>query len=502
LLEEKLCLSFLQDNPCDKAVFRVKWRQGSILQMIKICPKCRQPQDDERLVICPSCKVAFEAQAAQEEGAGTSAEDIARSLSAGQLARIAEIISQSWKFRLVFVGVLVIGILLSVPTAIVFTMRHATGEIERGVDGVKTNAAQHFAFATNESARQFQKFVDNATNQISAAYRVITQHISEQFQEPRIRKTVEDVAGKEAKAILEAEVRPTVESFRADAEFLRLATRARAYDFKAYQRLLDVKKGTNEFAQFAEQVLAETDRSLDRDRTEFMPHRVFMICSGTNTYTGPFTSDELAIRFAFIGEDKTPYNREGFVNTVAAFNQPLFLGSLVTLFTNETDLGVADRLTVAISKLAKEDMHPRDFERLEVWWHAHESEYTNWPLADFDLALSQLLSGNSNAVTLFERVLKTDPKADMSRALLVSCLSDWGDTNRAATVAKQFDAPSGRWAKWAAARMQLAAGGVSNATVQFATLAKENPSMLFLPKEGVAGWSAIDWPLFRKIMSK
>ena len=440
-------------------------------------------------------------QVPQKQQAGPSVEAIAGSLSVGQLARIAEIIATSWKFRLVFVGVFAIGVLLSVPTVVLLTLRHANSEVEKGVNRIREDATRQFASATNETARQFQTFVESAINQISQAYSVITNHISEEFQEPRIRKTVEDVAGEKAKAILEAEVRPTVDHFRADAEFLRLATRARAYDFKAYLRLLELKKNTNDLAHYAEEVIAETDRSLERDRSEFMPRRVFLTYTGTNLYKGPFTSDELASSFTTVREDKVSYNREGFVNTVAGLKEPLFLPWLVEFLTNETDAAVADRLTIAISDLAREDFHPRDFERIQAWWHAHETEYTNWPVSTFRQGYAALAGGDlPEAAKSFEQVLKLDAGADMSRALAIASLVEMGKTNEVAGLRKGFKSATGRWAQWATAAVELKTGNVSNATVSFATLMRDNPTMSLLPQEGAFFWKKIDWQLLHKSM--
>ena len=472
--------------------------------MIKICPNCKHPQDDARLLVCPTCKVPFAEQTAlvqfQPEA---SAEAIAKALTAGQLDRIAESITKSWKFRLVFVGVLVIGVLLSVPTVMLFTLRHANAEIEQGLQNVREDATRRFDSATNETARRFQGFVETATNQISQAYRAITNHISEELKEPRIRKTVEDVAGTEAKAILEAEVRPTVDRFRADAEFLRLATRARAYDFRAYVRLLDLQKGTNELAHYAEQVVAETDRSLERERSQFMPQRTLGISSGTNLYNGPFASDELAERFASVAGDRTAYNREAFVNAVGNLKQRLFLAPLVRFFTNETDLGVADRATIAISTLANKDFHPHDFERIQTWWRSHENEYTNWPFAGYAQGLDDAMHGNYlSAAKRLEEVVKLDPGADMSRAVAIVSWLEIGETNKAAVFAKAFNLPTARWAKWAKAKLELETGNVTNATVQFVDLTKENPTMEpYLPTEGVRFWRKMDWPLFHKLLS-
>jgi hypothetical protein len=343
----------------------------------------------------------------------------------------------------------------------------------------------------------------NMSNLVAEAYIRVSSNITEEFRDPRIHKTVEDVAGKEAKAILESEVQPTVGRFRNDAEFLRLATRARAYDFKAYLRLLDLQKGTNDLAHYAEEVVLETDRSLEKDRSQFMPHKVYAIYSGTNLYGGPFTSDELVLRFPITAQDKTAYNREGFVNTVGDLREPLFLGSLVSLLANEADLGVADRLTIAISTLTKQDFHPRDFDAIQTWWQSHGTEYTNWPISEFNQGFASFLASSYSAAAVsFQKVLKVDPFADMSRAFAIGSLLEIGETNQALELSKGFKLATGRWAQWSAAKAELETGSVSNATVQFATLAAKNPTMMILPVEGSAVFRKLDWGLFHQVASK
>src|ERR1700690_894839 len=97
------------------------------------------------------------------------------------------------------------------------------------------------------------------SNKIAMANQEMTNKIVNEFQTPRIKQTVESVAKSEAKQILETNVQPEVDRFRKDAEFLRVTTRARAYDFKAYQQLLDLAEQTNDNAYFSKQVLAEID---------------------------------------------------------------------------------------------------------------------------------------------------------------------------------------------------------------------------------------------------
>ena len=350
---------------------------------------------------------------------------------------------------------------------------------------------------SNDVASKFEMFREEASNQLALAYSSVTNQIAEQFQTPRIKETVETVAKGEAKGILEAEVQPAVESFKEDALFIRTVARAQSYDFRAYQQLLQIKNGTNDNARLASQVIAEIDRSLARDRSDFMPRRSLMTYAGTNFYSGPFTSDELAVRFPVTAQDRTSYNREGFINTVADQKQPLFLPPLIEFFTNETDLAVADRITIAISDLAKEDFHPHDFEQVIAWWQSHQNNYTNWPIAQFNMGNIGIAIGNySLGFQSFQKVLEIDPSADQSRALAVLCGFEIGETNKASELVKGFKQPDARWAQWAAAFVELQSGSVSNATAQFANLKKNQPTLLLLPVENLPIWSKIDWQLY------
>ena len=261
---------------------------------------------------------------------------------------------------------------------------------------------------TNDIAEKFEYFTDEASNKIASAYTSVTNQIADEFQTPKIKQTVEIVARSEAKSILEEEVQPAVKNFKSDALFIRTVAHAQAYDFKAYQRLLEIGTQTNEDAKLANQLIAEIDRTLQRNRSDALDQRVFAITYGTNIYTGPFTSDELAKNLPSMEQDRVSMNREAYVNAIHALNQPLFLPALIEFFTNETDLAVADRLTVAISDLAKEDFHPNDFKEILNWWLLHQNEYTNWPFSDFGQGLVEVNHANfTNAAKSFQQVFKT-----------------------------------------------------------------------------------------------
>ena len=463
--------------------------------MRKICPKCHRVQQDERFIACEICKEPFVSMA-----------DGIRLLSNEEITTLASAIFKDWRIKLLLKAFPVV-VLAGVAAAALFLnwsaakrLKLATAEIERTSSN---EVARALTVATNQLAYQFRIFASDASNQVVAAYSTVTNQIAEEFQTPRIKQTVETVAKGEAKSILEAEVQPAVKSFKEDALFIRTIARAQGYDFKAYQALLEIGKGTNENAKLANQILDEIDRSLARDRSDFSPKRNYMTFSGTNFYSGPFTSDELAVRFSVSAKNRTSFNREGFINTVGDMKQPLFLPPLIEFFTNETDLGVADRLTIAISGLANEDFHPRDFQRIQTWWTSHQNEYTNWPVSEFNEGLIQFATSRfPEALESFEKVLSLDPSADQSRALAILSSFETGKTNTAAELGKGFKQPETRWAQWASAFVELQNGSVSNATVKFADLTKKQPTMYpFLPEESMSGWSKIDWQLFHKLIS-
>ena len=193
--------------------------------------------------------------------------------------------------------------------------------------------------------------------------------------------------------------------------------------------------------------------------------------------------------------------REGLVNMIRDLHQPLFLTGLIQLFTNETDLMAADRETLAISDLTKEDFHPRDLERIKSWWEIHQSEYTNWPYSELNQGLVKLLvMQTSEAAKSFEEVLKLDPAADMSRAFAITCYWETGETNKALTLAKEFKDTSGRWVRLASAKAELETGNVTNATLQLANLYTNYPTMLakrFI-QEGFPVWRKVNWELFKQ----
>ena len=450
--------------------------------MKKSCVACGQPLDDETKQVCPRCEKLVLSP---------------NKLTAEELQQLSQIVSErlkaDWKFnaRIITAVVLVAVVVIEVTSAL-------------------------FGWSLNEKiAKDFQNQEKQAKDKIDDRLKGLDQDVKQSlaqvdyqmrsnivsnFETTNIQAIMENVAKTEAKALLETEVRPAVDSFRNDALFIRTIARAQAYEFKAYQQLLKIGTQTNDNAKLANQVVAEIDRSLQRDRSEILGRTTYARSSGTNVYGGPFTCDELASWFSSTEQDKTSLNREGFVNTVRDLKQPLFLPLLIEFFTNETDLLVADRLTMAISDSAKTDFHPHDFERITAWWKDHRESYTNWPLAAMELGFHEFSSVHyPQAAEAFEQVLKLDSGADMSRALAIACYWETGQTNRAAMLAKEFKTPSARWAQWASAKAELEAGNVSNATVHFFSITTNFPSLGQLPVQGGDVFRHINWQLFNKL---
>jgi gas vesicle protein len=462
--------------------------------MRKVCPICRREQQDEKIIVCEICKEPF-----------ISLESGLRLLTKEQITELASAILRDSRVRFITRWVFPLLTLCGVCLAVLFLNSQASKRLRAATDTIErttTNEiAKAYTNAMNQLAAQFQMFAKDASNQVSSAYSSVTNQIAAEFQTPRIKQTVEAVAKNQAKEILETHVQPEVDRFRSDADFLRIATRAHAYDFKAYQQLLTLKAQTNENAYFAKQVVAEIDRSLEKDRglSQLQPRR-FAETSIGYSFAGPFSPDELATRFSAIEHDPTPQNREGFINTIDELNQPLFLPRLFSFFTNEHDLLVADRVSLAISHLSNQDFHPRDLERMRQWWESHHIEYTNWPVSELGYAMEEFgMSHYREAADAVARVLQVDSAADMSRAFAIVCNWELGETNKARALANGFKVADGRWAKWAAVKAELCSGNISNAIVRLAFIATNFPTFFYPPSRAWPALRAIDWELFDRL---
>jgi hypothetical protein len=357
-----------------------------------------------------------------------------------------------------------------------------------------------------------QKYTQSAdqtvSNRIYSAMVGMTNKINVEFETARIKETVESVAEGEAKSILISNVQPVVAGFRAEIaskldaltgeqEFLGLATRARANDFQAYLRLLAISQQTNSMGRDAARIIEDINRVLDAERSS-STYRTISESLGDRRYQGPFATDEIALK---LDADYTSRTREGFVNVIRDLKQPLFIGKLVEWLTKEEDLLTADRITLAISEFAKEDFRPRDLDRVKSWWKSHQISYANWPKSSLELGWREFSAVHyPQAAEAFEQVLKFDSGADMSRAHAIACYWETAQTNRATAMANEFKNPSTRWAQWAAAMAELEGGDTNNATIRFASITTNFPSMSRLPLKGSHVFRHLDWPLFDRLV--
>ena len=452
--------------------------------MKSTCPGCGGLLSDETKQFCSRC------------------ENLAlpgSKLTGEEMQQVSQIVLAKLRGDLKFKAQIIGAVLLVVVTVI--------GVIDVIVGfNLKESMTEHFQTQEMQAKQRIDQRLADLDDDVNKSLALIEvqmrSNITRNFEAPVIRTVIESVAKSEAKSILEGEVQPAVDGFREDAVFIRTVARAQAYDFKAYQRLLEMGTGNDANSKLANQVVLEIDRSLARDRSDLLGKRVFGYVAGTNIYQGPFTSDELANLFTRTEQDMTSLNREGFVNTVRELRQPLFLQRLIGFFTNETDLVVADRLAMAISDLTREDFQPRDFNRIQAWWGSRASEYTNWPFSAFQSGFDHINRAQyAESAISFQEVLKLDPAADMSRALAIASYLEIGETNRALELAKGFKDGLARWAQWTGAMTDLHTGSVSNATVRFADLTRMNPTMTVLPKEDIVFWRRIDWQLFHTRLS-
>ncbi len=156
----------------------------------KRCPQCGRRPHDRLLVQCPDCRVAFVQEDQPYDG-----------LTPEQLRLVARQIFGSWKFWVALVG------LIGVAAWSIVTVADRIIELR--------------------SKEYLNTFGQQATNQIGLAFGQISNQISLEFKQPKIKATVEQVARERANAIFTNGVRPSLEAFQ-DALDLANAQLARS----------------------------------------------------------------------------------------------------------------------------------------------------------------------------------------------------------------------------------------------------------------------------------
>lgn len=213
--------------------------------MAKKCKHCGQVVENE-ISICPNCQNLGFIEVTRVELSHEQLQELVAEVTEKLSKKPRLLFGLAW--RVVFGLFAVLGI----PGAIVgwsiwSSMQSfeqtTTKSIKTQFKALSESSSNQIAEAhlaiSNDVSSSFELFQHEAGVRLAFAYALVTNQIASEFQNPQIKQTVETVAKSEAKEILTEEVQPAVDSFRKDAYFTRTIARAQAYDFKAYQQLLE-----------------------------------------------------------------------------------------------------------------------------------------------------------------------------------------------------------------------------------------------------------------------
>lgn len=277
-------------------------------------------------------------------------------------------------------------------------------------------------------------------------------------------------------------------------EFNLLANNAQLYDRDAYETLASMGAGTNAIVAQARRIVSDIQRRLESDRFSFTV-AITKEQSGDSEYTGPFTSDEIAMQLRRIG-------LEGTANYIRNHKLKLFVPELIRIALTSKDLWEANRITFAISELTGQKFFPWTMSQLTNWWENNKLAYTNWPFTAFDAA-NGAFSGTryGEALTNFQAVLAVDKAADTSRMCAIACALESSNVELATNLFSHFADPNGRWRKLAEAKMCASTGDVRTATSILAGLSTNYPTFRPYSRESHV-WRQIDWTMYDNLIAK
>lgn len=355
------------------------------------------------------------------------------------------------------------------------------------VQPIETNVAALKA-NVNEQTTLFGAMaldVSNKQVQLSSEQTVIRNQIHPLFGEVASLQSSVDTAQKDAKK-LQDEQRLTT-----------LMNRGEVFDSDAIHELQTIAQGTNETAPLAQAMFNKIQRNLliDRYASSWV---TFVETSGDKEYTGPFTSDEFALSLS----DTSGTSLDGLVNILS--DNKLFVPRLVELAHQSKDMWTISRIGKKLKEITDVDFFPWNLQPLDEWWRDNSSNYTNWPLAGFNVGFNALATGKFDiALTNFESVIKIDPTADQSRAFAIVSAIEIGDILKAQQLNTNYALPGERWQRWANAKIMLATNGIQQATEEVVLLAKKYPTFsTWTTKDGGGNYfiRQIDWTLYSKLM--
>ena len=209
--------------------------------MTRRCPKCGQRTTDLLLAQCPYCRVALVSEGGPQM----------TGLTPEQVGAVARHILGSWKFWA--------GVVMLVALA-------AWGIIEVSQRFIDRRANEYLSTLEQK-----------ATNHIGTAFGQISNQIVREFQQPRIRATMEQIAADRANDFITNAVWPSLEAFRqgieeANAQLARssndLATLTR--NVKAAQRKASPTSPTTSAAAETAPKLTLVDQSVSRNGSNYI----------------------------------------------------------------------------------------------------------------------------------------------------------------------------------------------------------------------------------------
>jgi TolA-binding protein len=355
--------------------------------------------------------------------------------------------------------------------------------ISAQVRPIETNVATLKA-NVNEQTKLFGAMaldVSNKQSQLTLEQTTIREQIHPLFGEIDSLRSSVDIAQKDAKRLQD------------EQKLTTLMNRGEVFDSDAIHELQTIAQGTNETAPLAQAMFNKIQRELVLDRGAFSS----VAYNEGGKYSGPFTSDELAVYLSIMPSPEL----DGIVNLLG--NQKLFVPKLVELAHNSKDMWTVNRIAKALNDMTGVSFYPWDLQPLDSWWAQNSMNYTNWPLEQYNKGMDAIRACQyGEALTNFEFVLRIDPTADKSRAFAVASAIEIGNMEKAQELNTNYAATDGRWKQWAQGKMMLATNAIQQGTEKFVFLTTNYPTFVgdaFIA-QGNNILRQIDWTLYSKLM--
>ena len=140
-------------------------------------------------------------------------------LSGEELEEIAKRLVKLWRFWIQFCVAFIVALLLGVPAVTVIAVHFATKRLSASMEEFNEQASNHLATAyqdvTNRIGTALGNYERKANDQMAAAYQDVINRIAKEFEEPRFKEIVVQVATTQASSLLREQINPEIEKFRA-----------------------------------------------------------------------------------------------------------------------------------------------------------------------------------------------------------------------------------------------------------------------------------------------